>query len=195
MGTPPQDLLATATVDATVGGASATSYLTLAELAAYVTSHAGAQATHAGGTPATRAAALVRATQRLDLEPWAGAPATSTQRLLWPRVGVPDPDRPGERLYSDELPRRLRIACAELALVYLGSAVADDTAPALDAPDPLRDVAREKVDVLETEYRAHRVDPDALVRWPAVWRPIAPLLAGAALGGVGRPVGGYWARG
>jgi hypothetical protein len=126
------------TLDATVGGAAANSYETLAEANTYhderipltppwVTS----------GDIAIRS--LITATKRLDAmsmpykafvparsvggvmipahyrtrRQWAGAPATTTQRLAWPRTGMKDAN--GNDIPSDVIPQLLKDAESELA--------------------------------------------------------------------------------
>jgi len=81
-------------LDATTGGASANSYLTLAEAQAIVDGMViDADVQHWGsGNTDSRNRALFTATQRLDRERFLGARATDTQALQWPRTGVRKPD-------------------------------------------------------------------------------------------------------
>jgi len=81
------------TIDATAGGASANSYITLAEADAYVEAMVlGTDAAHwDSGNEDSRNRALTAATQRLDRERFLGAKATDTQALEWPRTGVRKP--------------------------------------------------------------------------------------------------------
>ena len=81
-------------IDATVGGANANSYLTLAEATAIIdgfVEDADVQHWNSGNTD-SRNRALFTATQRLDRERFLGARATDTQALQWPRTGVRKPD-------------------------------------------------------------------------------------------------------
>jgi hypothetical protein len=82
------------TIDATVGGANANSYLTLA--AAQEIIDGFVQDTDvtawASATTDQKNRALFTATQRLDRERFLGARATDTQALQWPRTGVRKPD-------------------------------------------------------------------------------------------------------
>jgi hypothetical protein len=81
-------------IDATVGGANANSYLTLADAQAIIdgfVEDADVQHWNTGNTD-SRNRALFTATQRLDRERFLGARATDTQALQWPRTGVRKPD-------------------------------------------------------------------------------------------------------
>ena len=81
-------------INATVGSASANSYLTLAEATAIIdgfVEDSDVQHWNSGNTD-SRNRALFTATQRLDRERFLGARATDTQALQWPRTGVRKPD-------------------------------------------------------------------------------------------------------
>lgn len=168
-------------LSATPGADDATSYLALAAFAAYA-ERAGVGAGTYSDAKITRA--LEQATQRLDLELYVGVPTDAAQALAWPRTGALDPDRAlvlvrGEAapvaitcFPTDVIPRRMRVATAELALQILAGAD-------LRAVDDTRNIKRERVDVLETEYIGAREAADALTRWPSVWRAIAPLVVAA----------------
>ena len=82
------------TIDATVGGASANSYLTLVDAQAIIDGFVqDADVTAwASATTDQKNRALFTATQRLDRERYLGARATDTQALQWPRTGVRKPD-------------------------------------------------------------------------------------------------------
>lgn len=79
---------------ATVGSASANSYLTLADAQAIIDGLVeDADVTAwASATTDQKNRALYTATQRLDRERYLGARATDTQALQWPRTGVRKPD-------------------------------------------------------------------------------------------------------
>jgi hypothetical protein len=81
-------------IDATVGGANANSYLTLAAAQAIIDGFVqDADVTAwASATTDQKNRALFTATQRLDRERFRGARATDTQALQWPRTGVRKPD-------------------------------------------------------------------------------------------------------
>jgi len=81
-------------IDATPGGASANSYLTLNDAQAIVDGFVqDADVTAwASATTDQKNRALFTATQRLDRERFLGARSTDTQALQWPRTGVRKPD-------------------------------------------------------------------------------------------------------
>ena len=121
------------TIDATAGGASANSYITLAEADAYVEAMIGSTdvVKWSDLNDDLRNRALTAATQRLDRERFLGAKATDTQALQWPREGVRKPDtyiqsfshgfpfRLTEDYYTNtEIPDQVKRAQVELA-VYL----------------------------------------------------------------------------
>jgi hypothetical protein len=104
-------------LDSTVGGPSANSYVTLAAAGDYFLGRLSASEWDDADEP-DRESALMMATARLDMETFVGLPVTTTQRLQWPRYGVPD------RLYgfdypSDSIPRPVQEATFELALAAL----------------------------------------------------------------------------
>jgi hypothetical protein len=81
-------------LDATIGGASANTYLTLAEAQAIIDGMVLDADVTAWGTATTdnKNRALYSAAQRLDRERFLGARATDTQSMQWPRTGVRKPD-------------------------------------------------------------------------------------------------------
>ena len=120
-------------IDATAGGASANSYITLSEANTFV--EAMIESTDVGkwttGTDDSRNRALTAAAERLDRERFLGARATDTQARQWPRTGVRKPDtyvntyatgfpfRISEDYFTDtEIPDQIKRAQIELA-VYL----------------------------------------------------------------------------
>jgi len=125
------------TIDATVGGANANSYQTLADAQAIVdgmVQDADVTAWAAATTDAKNRA-LYTATQRLDRERFIGARSTDTQALQWPRTGVRKPDtyintyavgfpfRITTDYYTDtEIPDQIKKAQVMLA-VYLNNNV------------------------------------------------------------------------
>ena len=96
------------TIDATAGGASANSYITLDEADDFVEAMISSTDVSAWttGTDDTRNRALTAAAQRLDRERFIGARATDTQALQWPRTGVRKPD-PYVNTYSTGFPFRI----------------------------------------------------------------------------------------
>jgi hypothetical protein len=125
------------TIDATIGGASANSYQTLADAQAIVdgmVQDADVTAWAAATTDAKNRA-LYTAAQRLDRERFIGARSTDTQSLQWPRTGVRKPDtyintyavgfpfRITTDYYTDtEIPDQIKKAQVMLA-VYLNNNV------------------------------------------------------------------------
>lgn len=122
-------------IDATVGGANANSYLTLADAQAIIDGliEDDDVAAWASATTDQKNRALYTATQRLDRERYLGARATDTQALQWPRTGVRKPDtyintyavgfpfRITTDYYTDtEIPTQIKQAQAVLA-VYLNN--------------------------------------------------------------------------
>lgn len=148
------------TIDATVGGESANSYLTLAEADTYheerlfVTDWTGA-------TDATKNTALVWATKMLDYSfDWLGAKYTIEQALRWPRYGALDRD--GQLFDSDEIPTEVKDATAELARLLIASDRAGETGT--------EGLKRLKVDVIELEF-------DKLDRVPSIPDDVYQMLS------------------
>lgn len=121
------------TLVATAGAANANSYLTQVQAQAYFDTRLF---TEAWATSSSKDKALMMATRILDKfgQPykyfvparngvaahyrtrpqWTGAPATTTQRLAWPRTGMVDMN--GNEVSSSTIPDALVEATAELAL-------------------------------------------------------------------------------
>jgi len=123
------------TIDATVGGANANSYLTLAAAELIIEGFVQDDdvVAWASATEDQKNRALFSATQRIDRERFLGARATDTQALQWPRTGVRKPDtyintyavgfpfRITTDYYTDtEIPDRIEFAQCVLA-VYLNN--------------------------------------------------------------------------
>lgn len=100
-------------LDATVGGASANSYLTLAAANALFAARVGSS-TWSAATDEEKSAALQQATRELDLDITAGCKADSAQRLAFPRA---DQDEP-----LSEIPADVQWGCAEQAIWVLAHA-------------------------------------------------------------------------
>ena len=105
----------TPVLDATIGGANSNSYVTLAEADAYFagTAHNSEWGTHHDGY---KEAALIQATQWLDLLGWAGKCCASTQRLQWPRKDVTCMCRDA---VCTEIPLQVKQATYELAFKFV----------------------------------------------------------------------------
>lgn len=172
-------------IDATVGGASANSYVTLAEADAFMTGRLNASAWETDATTDDRNRALVEATRHLSALDWSGYRTDATQALAWPRQWARDPDSPTQAYYSTTvIPERLKRATYQLALAYIKQGTND-----VAAFDVTRDVKREKVDVIETEYENAVWPGEGLARYPDVIREIRPLLM-ASTRAVGQVVKG-----
>lgn len=102
--------------DSTVGGASANSYVTVAEMSDYCGGRLDATEFDATVT-LTQQKSLVMATARLDQENYVGTPAAFTQRLKFPRLFVPSIYGSWED--SDVIPERIKQATYELAIALL----------------------------------------------------------------------------
>lgn len=120
-------------INATIGGSSANSYLTLADAQLIVNGFVQDADITAWATATTdqKNRALFTATQRLDRERFIGARSTDTQALQWPRTGVRKPDtyintyatgfpfRISTDYFTDvEIPQQIQYAQVVLA-VYL----------------------------------------------------------------------------
>lgn len=161
-------------IDATVGGASANSYVTLATANTYVEGRLNASTWDAASDD-NKNRALVEAALELQYMRWLGERVTDTQALSWPREWVVNPDDPNYDYYDETaIPDRIATAQCELAFQFIKAGSTD-----VAALDSLYGIKRKKVDVLETEYTEH-VRPTGVRRYPRVYDAIAPLLAGSA---------------
>lgn len=105
------------TFDATVGGVSANSYVSVADADDYFTAHL--DNSFWAVPTAKKQAALVMATNRLEAERFGGETTASTQALEWPRMYVVDYNGHTPYIPSDTIPTQLKQATYELALYYL----------------------------------------------------------------------------
>lgn len=111
-------------LDATIGGPSADSYVTLAESDAYHLA-LGRETTWVDLDADVKEPALRKATIFLNSRyTWRGARVTSTQALAWPRAGIV---LDGVSVSTLALPVPLKSACCELALKALTSDLLTDT--------------------------------------------------------------------
>ena len=122
---------------ATVGSASANSYVTLAEAETYMDGRVYTDDWD-NASDTDKEKALISATLRLEQESWRGAPSATTQALKWPRYNVENADYEdaghgsypwgwGYYLDSTTIPVWLKNAQCELALVLLGTNLLEDT--------------------------------------------------------------------
>lgn len=163
------------TIDATVGGASANSFVTLAELTSYMEGRLNAS-TFDSATADEQNRALVEATRELTVLPWEGRTAASTQALAWPRDWVINPDSPTYDYFdTDVIPQRVKDATCELAFQFLKAGTIDVAAEASDLG-----ITEKTVDVLTTRYDP-RIRNSGLRRYPRVWDRISPLLGSSPI--------------
>lgn len=106
------------TLDSTVGGNAANTYVSMDEATAYFATRSGADAQVWRDSSDTdkKAMALISATARLDQEAFEGTRTTATQRLAFPRDGLYTYDR--QTIDETTVPRAVKDACCEQALVY-----------------------------------------------------------------------------
>lgn len=117
-------------IDATVGGASANSYVTMAEAHDYFDQRIPSTAWFETESTPDREAALVTGRIRLDQERFRGVPklplsgtlVSQTQALKWPRQGVVDDE--GWTYRDDVIPGRIKRAQMELAYAVLSGDLA-----------------------------------------------------------------------
>ena len=158
------------TIDATVGGSAANSFVTVAEMTAYCEGRLNASVWVAS---ATQEPALVEAARELSALEWQGITVTDTQALTWPRQYVLNVDSALGLYYATSvIPKRVKDAACELALQFLKAGTTDvASAPTTDG------ILEKTVDVLTTKYADSRAQKAGLQRYPSVWRTFKPLLA------------------
>jgi hypothetical protein len=158
------------TIVATVGSASANSYVTLAECTTYMEARLNSDAFDDAAED-SKNRALVEATRELTVLPWDGLPVTATQALAWPRQWSRDPDSPVQDYFeTDVIPQRVKDAACELAFQFLKAGTTDVAAEPAEFG-----VIEKTVDVLTTRYEP-RQRSTGLRRYPRVWDRVAPLL-------------------
>lgn len=165
-----------ATIDATVGGADANAFVTIAACETYFDERLHV-ALWSAASADDKIRAVIMATRDISRLDFVGLRVTATQALSWPREYAPNPDTSGydDQWYEDDIiPERVKYATMELALEYLRAGTAD-----LATSDPNAGVIRKKVDVLETQWsETGRVTGWA--RYPIVMESLLPLVSGAA---------------
>lgn len=171
-------------INATVGSASANSFVTEAEMDTYAEGRLNATA---WTSDAAALPALVEATRDISDLLFIGTRVDATQALSWPRAYAINPDAPvdpespllEEYVYFAEnvVPQRVKDATCELALEYLKAGTRD-----LAVADASEGVKRTKVDVIEKEFFAGAKPTRGPMRFPRVAARLAPLLATGAGG-------------
>ena len=172
------------TIDATVGGVNSNSYETQAEADAYFQARLPLRPPWEDAEDPT--AALAMSTRVLDMmgvahrtlrfgangdqyiyvsRSWTGQPATTTQKLAWPRIGMYD--RNGNAIPSNVIPQELKDAESELAGQLI---VADTTLDNAVIAGGITSVRAGSVAVTFKEDILAHVLPDAvLALMPASW--------------------------
>lgn len=108
------------TIDATVGGISANSYVDLTYADAYFTNRVGSIAPWTEAVQATKEGALIQSTRVIDSNfIWIGDIFTDTQALRWPRENAYDIDE--REIATTVIPIPIKDAVCELALFILTS--------------------------------------------------------------------------
>ena len=170
----------TISIVATVGSASANSFLTEVEQIAYMATRLNASSwTSVSGSTCTETekAAMVEATRELSALVWQGLRVDSTQALSWPRQWCWNPDEVNlayNYFASTVVPQRVKDAAAELAFQFLKAGTTD-----VAALDPDQGLIEDTVDVLTRRWQPYS-KPTGLARYPSVMRFIAPMLANAS---------------
>jgi len=159
-------------LDTTIGGASADSYVTAAEYAAYIVANIDASYS---GVEATQELNLRRSAQYLRRNfRWIGAQQYQTQARAWPRLT--DKLIDGWPVDPDTIPQAVKDAQCELAYIF----EVDGVDPYAAITTGAVKVSRSKAGPVEaeTEYFDARQSP----RFPAV----TGLLSDYTLGGSGQ---------
>ena len=165
-------------IDATVGGASANSFVTLAEAQTYCDATLN-ESLWESATTDSKNRALVAATRWLNLLSWVGSNVTTTQALNWPRQWAINPDVvffAWNYYDTSTIPTRVKNATCELALQFIKAGSTD-----IAALDPQVGVTEKTVDVITTRWAVGQ-RPTGINRFPAVMRFIRPLLNGSGNG-------------
>lgn len=172
---------------ATVGSASANSYVTLADANTELEARLNATLWDAATTD-TKNRALVEAQRTLQTLEWKGSRVDATQVLAWPRQYVENPDAPfdatasrpfDETLYyaATIIPDRVRQAQVEIAFQFVNAGTTDLAAlPATDG------VVQETIGPLSTTFASPAQRARGIARFPRVRDLLAPLLANGAGG-------------
>lgn len=163
------------TIDATVGGASANSFVTLAEAQTYMDGRLNESAWELATTD-NQNRALVEATRWLSAKQWGGLRVSSTQALAWPRYWAENPDYQfGGNIYFDStiIPQRVKDATCELALQFVKAGTSD-----IAALDAKQNIIEKTVGPLTTRYSDPNIRPQGLTAYPSVMRYVGVMLTG-----------------
>lgn len=174
-------------LDATVGGATANSYLTLATANALLEGHLHTDVWFVHeATMLQREEALMWATSLLErLVQWSGTPATDTQALAWPQTG--QTDRFGRPVATTVIPQDVQQATAWYALALLQEqyALAQGTPPTSVKSRRMGDITITYQDLPAQSAQSQARSPQV-----AVPREVRMLLApyGMVVGGITVPL-------
>lgn len=114
-------------LDVTVSGASAESYVSVADAEAYLTSRNVADSAFKSKSVPEKEAALRKATAYIDsYYKFKGTKATDAAALQWPRYNV---WAFSYYVAQDSIPQRIKHACIELALKSIATALTPDIEP------------------------------------------------------------------
>jgi hypothetical protein len=144
----------TVTVVATVGSASANSYLTVAEGDGIADLYLGTLNWTSASTD-NKGRALIMATRYLDELTYIGEKVTTTQALLWPRTDASCGDW---TVTTTEVPQPIRQATFDLAEALLGDSTLL-SAPGAGSSElipgiPNANLKRARVDVIDVEFNS-----------------------------------------
>lgn len=114
-------------LDVTVGGAAAESYVSVADATTYLTARGVADSAFKSKDTTAKEAALRKATTYIDsYYTFKGTKATEAQALQWPRYDV---WAFGYLVSNSIVPQRVKDACCELALKAIAADIAPDIEP------------------------------------------------------------------
>jgi hypothetical protein len=142
-----------ASITATVGSASANSYLSIAAADTLAETMLGTLA-WTSATTDEKTRALITATRGLDTLTWIGSKSSADQALDWPRT---DASCDGIDYPDDELPEQIEYATFDLANALLTTPTLLQTpstsSSALIPGIPNKDLSKIKLDVMELTFR------------------------------------------
>lgn len=139
------------TVDATVGGASSNSYVTVATGDTYFDERLQSAAWTGESDADKKSRAVIEATRWVDHHHFEGEKTTEGQALKWPRIMATDDD--GNEFDSDAIPVIVQHATFELALYLLGQ---DDSSADPLAPSGLEGFLNVQIGPLDVTPRHGR---------------------------------------
>jgi Putative DnaT-like ssDNA binding protein len=166
-------------LDATVGGVSSNSYVTMSVASAFLDGRLHIDAwVEASG--AERESALIWATRLLDQQVrWYGMPTTMTQALAWPMTGMVD--RYGRPISPTIVPTTIQEATAVYALALL-----DDTSSETDSGADTG-IKMKKLGAMTIEFFEHRPPSSAATLMPLEVRQMVAMY-GTVAGSINVPV-------